>query len=116
MDFAAPEFEPGAAKADVLVAAVRREVLDQYESTFAVAGLKLERVGLRPYAHKVAVGELLKHALPARVMFASDWPVCTRVASLRQWVAALQEVIRDRPESDRRRLLHDNAERFYGLA
>jgi len=52
---------------------------------------------------------------PERVMFASDWPVCTRVASLRQWVAALKEVIRDRPEPDRRKLLHDNAVRLYGL-
>jgi len=83
VDFAAPEFEPGAAKADVLVAAVRREVLDQYESTFAVAGLKLERVGLRPYAHKVAVGELLKHALPARVMFIHVRPSLTEIDVLR---------------------------------
>ena len=52
---------------------------------------------------------------PDRVMFGSDWPVCTRVASLREWVAALKEIIRDRPQSEQRKLLHDNAVRFYGL-
>lgn len=53
---------------------------------------------------------------PDRVVFGSDWPVCTRVATLGQWVTALKEVIRTRPEVDQRKLLHDNAVRFYGLA
>jgi predicted TIM-barrel fold metal-dependent hydrolase len=52
---------------------------------------------------------------PERVMFASDWPVCTRGATLRQWVGALKEIVRDRSEKDRRRLFGLNAERFYGL-
>jgi len=52
---------------------------------------------------------------PRRVMFGGDWPVCTRVASFRQWVAALMEVIQDRDRTLRRNLLHDNAVRFYGL-
>jgi len=63
---------------------------------------------------------IINHCLevfgPNRVMFASDWPVCTRRATLRQWVAALQEVIRSRPAGEQRKLLHDNAIRFYGLA
>jgi len=62
---------------------------------------------------------IINHCLevfgPNRVMFGSDWPVCTRAASLRQWVTALLEIIRDRPQPQRRKLLHDNAERFYGL-
>ncbi len=53
---------------------------------------------------------------PNRVMFGSDWPVCTKAATVAQWVAALKEVIRDRPTAHQRRLLHDNAVRFYGLA
>jgi predicted TIM-barrel fold metal-dependent hydrolase len=52
---------------------------------------------------------------PDRAMFASDWPVCTRGATLRQWVEALEEILRTRPEPDQRKLLHDNAVRFYGL-
>jgi len=53
---------------------------------------------------------------PDRVIFASDWPVCTRVASLRAWVGALEQIVADRPESEQRKLFHDNAVRFYELA
>jgi predicted TIM-barrel fold metal-dependent hydrolase len=50
-----------------------------------------------------------------RVMFASDWPVCTRVASLRQWVEALKHVVHDRSLQVRRKLFSENAQQFYGL-
>lgn len=50
-----------------------------------------------------------------RVMFGSDWPVCTRAATYRQWVEALQSVVRAWGEEDRRKLFHDNAATFYGL-
>ena len=50
-----------------------------------------------------------------RIIFASDWPVCTMAASLGQWVGALKAVVSDWSEADQRRLFHDNAERFYGL-
>lgn len=52
---------------------------------------------------------------PDRVMFASDWPVCTRRAPLRQWVEALWEILRPRDESLQRKLLAENALQFYGL-
>jgi predicted TIM-barrel fold metal-dependent hydrolase len=52
---------------------------------------------------------------PDRVMFASDWPVCTRGATLRQWVEALRQVVRNRSETERRKLWGGNATRFYGL-
>jgi len=48
-----------------------------------------------------------------RVMFASDWPVCTMTATYRQWVEALQTIVQDWSEADQRRLFHDNAARFY---
>ena len=53
---------------------------------------------------------------PDRVMFGGDWPVCTLAASYREWVEALQSIVANRPESERRKLFHDNAARFYGLA
>jgi L-fuconolactonase len=53
---------------------------------------------------------------PERVVFAGDWPVCTRVATLREWIGALKQIVHDRPEAERRKLFHDNAVRFYGLA
>lgn len=68
---------------DVLVAAVRREVVKQYEETFEVAGLKLDRIGLRPHANAMAVRELLKHAMPERVAFIDVRPTLTEIDILR---------------------------------
>ena len=53
---------------------------------------------------------------PDRVMFGGDWPVCTLAASYRQWFDALREIVANRPESEQRRLFHDNAIRYYRLA
>lgn len=50
-----------------------------------------------------------------RAMFGSDWPVCTLVASFKEWVEALQAVVAERPAQEQRKLFHDNAERFYEL-
>lgn len=50
-----------------------------------------------------------------KVVFGSDWPVCTLGATYRLWVEALNAIIADRPEEVRRKLLHDNAVSFYGL-
>lgn len=52
---------------------------------------------------------------PDRVLFGSDWPVCTKTATLAQWVGALQSVVASRSEQERRKLFHDNAVRFYHL-
>jgi predicted TIM-barrel fold metal-dependent hydrolase len=53
---------------------------------------------------------------PDRVMFGGDWPVCTLAATYRQWVEALRAIVKDRKEEEQRKLFHDNAVRFYGLA
>ncbi len=62
---------------------------------------------------------MINHCLdtfgPDRVVFGSDWPVCLRGTSLRNWVELLREVIASRSERDRRKLFHDNAVRFYNL-
>ena len=50
-----------------------------------------------------------------KVVFGSDWPVCTLGAPYRVWREALDTIISGRPESDQRALLHDNAVGFYGL-
>jgi predicted TIM-barrel fold metal-dependent hydrolase len=52
---------------------------------------------------------------PDRILFGGDWPVCTQVATYRQWFDALQGVIHDWPEDDQRKLFHDNAVRVYRL-
>ncbi len=74
--------------AGVLVAATRHEVLAHYEAIFEHAGLKLERVGLRPYANQVAVAELLKHAVPEHVLFIDVGPALTEIDVLRHGVLA----------------------------
>ncbi|HEC02193.1 MAG TPA: amidohydrolase [Phycisphaerales bacterium] len=53
---------------------------------------------------------------PDRVIFAGDWPVCTRGAPLRVWVNLLREIVRKRPLEERRKLFWSNAHNFYGLA
>ena len=53
---------------------------------------------------------------PDRILFGSDWPVCTLTATYRQWVEALQTIVGDWSETDRRKLFHDNAVRFYALS
>lgn len=62
------------------------------------------------------INHCLKEFGPDRVMFGSDWPVCRLRASLQQWAEALQQVIADRPLAEQRKLFHDNAAAFYGLA
>ncbi len=52
---------------------------------------------------------------PDRVMFASDWPVCLRGASLRRWVEVLREIVAARPVVEQRKLFAENAVSFYGL-
>jgi type IV pilus assembly protein PilM len=83
IDFAVPPDAGAEALSDVLVAAVRREVLEQYESTFEAAGLRLERVGLRPFANKVAICELFGEELPERVLFVDVRPVLTEIDVIR---------------------------------
>ena len=66
---------------------------------------------LRPY---------VDHAIECfgwdRVMFGSDWPVCTLSASYRQWVDALVSLTRGAGEVNQRKLFQENAIRIYRLA
>ena len=50
-----------------------------------------------------------------RVVFGSDWPVCTLGSDYKMWVESLHAIIANRPEDQQRRLLYDNAVRIYGL-
>jgi L-fuconolactonase len=52
---------------------------------------------------------------PERVLFASDWPVCKNSVDLKQWVNALDEIVAERPESERWALFFENARRVYGV-
>lgn len=50
-----------------------------------------------------------------RVMFGSDWPVCTLSASYKQWVEALQSITHGAGDDNERKLFYDNAIRVYRL-
>jgi len=65
---------------------------------------------LRPY---------VEHAIGCfgwdRVVWGSDWPVCTLTASLSLWVAATHAITGGCSESERARLFRDNARRIWRL-
>jgi L-fuconolactonase len=50
-----------------------------------------------------------------RVMFGSNWPVCLNNATVAQWLATLKAATAGRGEAYQRKLLHDNAARFYAI-
>ena len=51
-----------------------------------------------------------------RVLFGSDWPVCTLSASYRQWVEALETITQGAGKIQQKKLFHDNAIRVYRLS
>jgi predicted TIM-barrel fold metal-dependent hydrolase len=52
---------------------------------------------------------------PDRVVYGSDWPVCTRGAPLRVWTNLLHKIVQKRSPAEKVKLLSKNAHRFYGL-
>lgn len=63
---------------EVLLAAVRREVLGRIVETCRQAGLSVSRVGLRPYANSVSVSHL-PGMLDQRVLFVDVGPAMTEI-------------------------------------
>ncbi len=51
-----------------------------------------------------------------RVMFGSDWPVCTLSATLRKWVETLSFLTENESPENRQKLFYENAKRIYRLA
>lgn len=107
-----PQHDAQQWRRDISRLAERRQVVCKISGIVARAA----RGGWTPKDLAPIIDHCIRAFGPDRVMFASDWPVCTQVATLRQWVEALKEVIRNRSQEHRRKLLHDNAIRFYGLA
>lgn len=52
---------------------------------------------------------------PERLMFGSDWPVCTLVASYDRVVSALEQALAPISADERAQIFGATAERFYGL-
>lgn len=107
---AKPSHDPQAWKRDI-------EALAQLDNVICkISGV----VARAPTDHAVAaLAPIVNHCWdafgPDRVVFGSDWPVCLRGATFRQWVLILREIAAPRPAADWRKLWHENAVRFYGL-
>jgi L-fuconolactonase len=71
-------------------------------------------------ANTEVLAPIVNHCLDTfgsdRVIFASDWPVCTRGATLRVWVDLLRQIVADRTSQEQHKLFWSNANNFYGLA
>jgi predicted TIM-barrel fold metal-dependent hydrolase len=82
-----------------------------------VSGFITNSQGKRPTPEQISavVNHVYECFGPDRVMFAGDWPVCTLAMTLAQWVAAVRQVVAERPMSEQRKLFHDNAAKFYGV-
>ncbi len=50
-----------------------------------------------------------------RVVWGSDWPVCTQRATLQEWIGISREIVAHESEENRRKLFHENALRIYRL-
>lgn len=66
-----------------------------------------------------ALAPIINHCLdsfgPDRVIFGSDWPVCLMGASYKDWVVGLKAIIASRPLAEQKKLLSENAIKFYKL-
>jgi len=71
-------------------------------------------------AYVDALAPIVNHCLdsfgPDRVVFGGDWPVCLLGGSYKDWVTTLRQIISSRPIADQKKLLHENARKFYGLS
>lgn len=65
---------------------------------------------LKPY-----VNHLLEHFGPARIIWGSDWPVCTLASSYERWCAATYALLCELDPSERADILGQNAVNTYKL-
>lgn len=97
-------------KKDIAALAARKNVICKISGIIARVPKEWSAEDLAPI-----VNHCLDSFGPDRVIFGSDWPVCLLGATYRQWVTALQEIIASRPAAEQKKLLSENAIKFYGL-
>ncbi len=97
-------------KKDIAALAGKRNVICKISGIIARVSKEWSAEDLAPI-----VNHCLNSFGPDRVIFGSDWPVCLLGATYRQWVTALKEIIADRPLSEQKKLLSENAIAFYKL-
>ncbi|MHC4797426.1 MAG: pilus assembly protein PilM [Planctomycetota bacterium] len=80
IDFALTD-QSGSATRKLWVAAVRNMVLDHYKRVIAAAGLKLVRIGLRPFANQMAV--VSSQTATGRIMIVDIGPAMSEINVIR---------------------------------
>jgi L-fuconolactonase len=79
------------------------------------AATKADLKSWKPEQLKPYVAHVLEAFGFDRVMFGSDWPVCTLACSFRRWVEVLDEFTRGCTRDERERLFARNARKAYHL-
>ena len=63
------------------------------------------------------IGQIVNHCFdafgPDRVLFASNWPVCLKAVTIKQWLGMVKHLARSRSTSFRTGLFSRNADRWY---
>ena len=82
-----------------------------------ISGLlfKTDPASITPEFFAPAINHCLDAFGADRVMFGSNWPVCTLAASYETWVEVLLEVVKSRSDEFKRKLFYDNVKSFYEL-
>ncbi len=97
---------------------------DHIRAIAALPNVACKISGIVAYADPAgwSVGDLrpfVEHVIESfgwdRVVWGSDWPVCTLTADLARWIAATHELIAGASPDEQERLLSRNAERIYRL-
>jgi L-fuconolactonase len=105
-EIAAGRLEPW--RADIAALGRLRNVACKLSGLVTEAGDGWSVERLAPFVeHLVAVFG------PERLVFGSDWPVCTLASSYDEWVAAAGALLAGLAEPDRAKIMGGNAERIY---
>lgn len=97
---------------------------DHIRSLAALPNVACKISGVIAYGHPTewTVADLrpfVEHAIASfgwqRVVWGSDWPVCSKTADLTQWVNATHELVAGSSEDEKEALFWRNAERLYRL-
>jgi len=97
-------------RADIKTLAAEPNVACKVSGVVAYADTNWTVDDLRPF---------VEHVIESfgwdRVVWGSDWPVCTLTADLGRWVAATRTLTAGASEDEQAKLLNRNARRFYRL-
>jgi len=97
-------------RADIKTLAAEPNVAAKISGIVAYADANWTVDDLRPFAEHV-----IESFGWDRVVWGSDWPVCTLTADLTRWVAATRTIIAHESADNQAKLLNRNARRLYRL-